>query len=93
MFNIDATLEYIESVKNTFLSSTDSREISARIMSIKKKRKDSKLYLAVIGEFSSGKSTFINALLGFRLLKDAVMPTTACATYIERKVSCNRNRL
>ena len=83
MFNIDATLEYIESVKNTFLSSTDSREISARIMSIKKKRKDSKLYLAVIGEFSSGKSTFINALLGFRLLKDAVMPTTACATYIE----------
>lgn len=83
MLNTDATLEYIESVKNAFLSSSDSREISLRIKTIHKKRKDSKLYLAVIGEFSSGKSTFINALLGFRLLKDAVMPTTACATYIE----------
>lgn len=83
MLNIDSTLEYIESVKNAFLSSNDSREIASRIRSIQRKRKDSKLYLAVIGEFSSGKSTFINALIGTRLLKDAVMPTTACATYIE----------
>jgi len=83
MLNIDATLEYIDTVKNVFLNSSDSREISSRIKFIQNKRKDSKLYLAVVGEFSSGKSTFINALLGFRLLKEAVMPTTACATYIE----------
>lgn len=83
MINIDATLDYIQTINSSYLSGADGREISKRIRSIQSKRKDSKLYLAVIGEFSSGKSTFINALLGFRLLKEAVMPTTACATYIE----------
>lgn len=83
MINIDATLDYIQTINSSYLSGADGREISKRIRSIQSKRKDTKLYLAVIGEFSSGKSTFINALLGFRLLKEAVMPTTACATYIE----------
>lgn len=83
MINIDAALDYTVSIKNAFLNGNDSQELDVRIKSIQRKRKDSKLYLAVIGEFNSGKSTFINALLGFRLLKEAVMPTTACATYIE----------
>lgn len=83
MINIDATLDYIQTINTTYLSGADSREIYKRIKSIQSKRKDTKLYLAVIGEFSSGKSTFINAILGQRLLKEAVMPTTACATYIE----------
>jgi predicted GTPase len=43
----------------------------------------STLYLAVLGEFSSGKSTFINALLRQRLLKSARVATTASATYIK----------
>ena len=42
--------------------------------------------VAVVGEFNSGKSTFINALLRERLLKDAVTPTTAAATYIRRSI-------
>ncbi len=46
---------------------------------------DTKFYLAIVGEFSSGKSTFINALLRKRLLKEAVKPTTAAATFIEKK--------
>lgn len=83
MINIDGIIEYIQSVKNAFLNDSDSLDINSRIESIQNKRKNPKLYLAVIGEFSSGKSTFINALLGFRILKEAVMPTTACATYIE----------
>jgi len=40
------------------------------------------LYLTVIGEFSSGKSTFINGLLRQRLLKASRVATTASATYI-----------
>ena len=83
MINIDKIIEYIKSVKDTFLNDLDSLEINSCIEAIQNKRKNPKLYLAVIGEFSSGKSTFINALLGFRILKEAVMPTTACATYIE----------
>ncbi len=61
------------------------REITSKIERCRSKMDDEKLYLALVGEFSSGKSTFINALLGFRLLKEAVMPTTACATYIQSK--------
>ena len=33
--------------------------------------------LVVVGEFNSGKSTFINALLGERLLDEGVTPTTS----------------
>ncbi len=42
------------------------------------------LNLAVIGEFSSGKSTFINGYLGMPLLKTASMATTAVPTHIHR---------
>lgn len=90
--NIESHLNYISSVNSTYLSGGDNAEVASRIHSIQEKRNDQKLYLAIIGEFSSGKSTFINALLGFRLLKEAVMPSTACATYIEchaQKLSVN----
>lgn len=40
------------------------------------------LRVAILGEFSSGKSTFINALIGQRLLKSARVATTASATFI-----------
>lgn len=83
MMNVEGILDFIQSIKTAYLGGKDSQEIALNIESIRSKKNDPKLYLAVIGEFSSGKSTFINALLGFRLLKDAVMPTTACATYIE----------
>lgn len=65
------------------LSDSSTYDINVKINDIRRKMRDPKLYLALVGEFSSGKSTFINALLGFRLLKEAVMPTTACATYIK----------
>ncbi len=39
-----------------------------------------RLRLAVIGEFSSGKSTFINALLGVDILASDLEPTTAVST-------------
>jgi len=42
------------------------------------------LRLAVVGEFSSGKSTFINALLQKDLLPEGILPTTGVATYIQQ---------
>ncbi|MDF5723908.1 MAG: dynamin family protein [Rhizonema sp. PD37] len=54
-------------------------EIRQYIDYIRKRCCDSNLYLAVIGEFSSGKSTFINALLRDDLLKTSALPTTAAA--------------
>ena len=83
--NIEESLKYIEISASSFLKKNEVAEISSQINAIRKKQSDANLYLAVIGEFSSGKSTFINALLGFRILKEAVTPTTACATYIRCK--------
>ncbi|XP_042491061.1 probable transmembrane GTPase FZO-like, chloroplastic [Macadamia integrifolia] len=37
---------------------------------------DEPFLLVIVGEFNSGKSTFINALLGRRYLKEGVVPTT-----------------
>ena len=82
--NINQTLNYIEATTSS-LGKKEVGEIKFQTSLIRSKLSDTNLYLAVIGEFSSGKSTFINALLGFRLLKEAVTPTTACATYIQRK--------
>ena len=42
----------------------------------------SPLKVLVAGEFKTGKSTFINALLGRELLKTEVIPSTALITYI-----------
>ena len=46
---------------------------------IRDRMTDPRLYLGVVGEFSSGKSTFINALLGVELLKEDVLQGTTCA--------------
>lgn len=51
---------------------------------IYRKKKDKKLNISVIGEFSTGKSTFINALLREELLaSSALQGTTVASTVIE----------
>lgn len=59
------------------------RKLHAQIDAIRERAEDELFYLAVIGEFSSGKSTFINALLRQRLLKSARVATTAAATCLK----------
>lgn len=83
MLIIPNIFPFIETVVESQLSSKDAEEVQPKLATLRSKISDKRLYLAVVGEFSSGKSTFINALLGMRLLKEAVMPTTACATYIQ----------
>jgi len=56
--------------------------IEKNIRQVEARAKDETLYLAVLGEFNSGKSTFINALLRRRVLKSAPQATTAAATSI-----------
>ena len=85
MNDLKEILRCIEINAQQHLKGDVLREITSKIERCRSKMDDEKLYLALVGEFSSGKSTFINALLGFRLLKEAIMPTTACATYIQSK--------
>src|ERR1700750_3249003 len=42
-----------------------------------KKLEEDRFHLVVVGEFNHGKSTFVNALLGERVLPVGVTPTTA----------------
>lgn len=46
--------------------------------------------MVVVGEFSSGKSTFINAIIGRDVLKHAATETTATVTYIYNVVKEDR---
>ena len=79
------SLPKIESLISSHLSGEKKLTLLDKYTKLSNRVADSKFYLAVVGEFSSGKSTVINALLRKRLLKEAVKPTTAAATFIEKK--------
>ena len=80
---IDQHIQFLEQIiQKPTISSSIRKELSQKILRIKQRRDDPTFYLAVIGEFSSGKSTFINALLRDVLLKTSALVTTATATRI-----------
>ena len=54
---------------------------------------DDFLLLVVVGEFNSGKSVLINALLGERLLEDGVTPTTSQINVVRYGESMRRTGL
>ena len=51
---------------------------------------DELFLLVVVGEFNSGKSAFINALLGERFLPEGVTPTTAQIHILDHGASSER---
>jgi small GTP-binding protein len=53
---------------------------------------DELFLLVVVGEFNSGKSAFINALLGARVLREGVTPTTADITRLRYAPAPNERR-
>lgn len=58
-------------------------EITSEIHKIYKTANDKKFTIGVIGDFTVGKSSFVNAILGSRILPVAVNPTTAIITRIK----------
>ena len=58
---------------------SDREKIKDECWTITKRLEDPNLYLGVVGEFTTGKSTFINALLGMELLREDILPGTTCA--------------
>ncbi len=62
----------------------EEKNLRKRLNIIEDKHNDKKLNLSIIGEFSVGKSTFINALLRQKLLSSATLQgTTTVSTVIE----------
>lgn len=90
MNNYDDHIEFAQNIiKRSQLPQSQKDELSQLIHRIQQRQNDPNLYLAVIGEFSSGKSTFINALLSDDLLKTSALVTTAAATRLIYGVNIN----
>ncbi|MBP0724159.1 dynamin family protein [Bacillus sp. RG28] len=69
--------------------------VKRRIEQLTKKRnqiKNSEYTLALFGAFSSGKSSFINTLLGERILAVSPHPTTAAICHIKKSSESKMNR-
>ena len=77
---IDDLVKYVDDLSVRCGWSDDVRiPILADLKQIRSRLTDPRLYLGVVGEFSAGKSTFINALLGVELLKEDSLQGTTCA--------------
>lgn len=83
--NIDDQIKTIESVLSRYnWDKNDNQSFKQTLNEVKLKKSNKNLYLGIIGEFASGKSTLINSLLGVNLLTmGALQGTTTVATYFE----------
>lgn len=70
-------------INNADLSSEKKLAFSNSLKRIKERTKDSNIYLGIVGEFASGKSTLINALIGADFfITDALQGTTTVITQL-----------
>lgn len=74
--------KFREILSRHFSGTRTEEDFLSKIADVEVRAADDTLRVAVIGEFSSGKSTFINALMKRRLLKSATQATTAAGTHI-----------
>ena len=82
---IDSSVAFVETLLGRYTwDETERANIAADLNFIHRKRKDKYLNLSIIGEFSSGKSTFINALLRENLLESANLQGTTTANTVIR---------
>jgi len=78
-------LQREKEVLNEALSRLSAFELPQEALSALEKaarQLDELFLIVVVGEFNSGKSALINALLGERVLKEGVTPTTARVTLV-----------
>ena len=69
-----------EVIAHSDISELVRAQLNQQIGRIQQRQQDPNLYLAIVGEFSSGKSTLINALLRDDLLKTSALVATSTAT-------------
>ena len=81
----ETDLQFIERVLDAYPWDEDvKKQLSSSFSSLNAKYRDRKLNVSVVGEFSTGKSTFINAMLRTELLAAASLQgTTVSSTVLE----------
>ena len=82
--DIDGHIQFMKTLMKKYEFPWKQREqLQAELKKIQVRQNEKTLNMAVIGEFSSGKSSFINALLRENLLEtDAIQGTTVASTLI-----------
>lgn len=71
-------------INSSFLSEEKQDSLSKQLERIKKRLSDNKIYLGIVGEFSTGKSTLINSLIGEDFfVTNAIQGTTTTITKLE----------
>jgi predicted GTPase len=76
-------LAFAERLISTFEPSVASRaRLEQQVQRARQRLTDPRYYLAVVGQFSAGKSTFINALLAAELFASHTLATTAAAVRV-----------
>src|SRR5262245_10257406 len=84
LIDVSGHLSFLRQVVDRHVHSASARtQVLDRLSALDARAHDPKLYLAVIGEFSAGKSTLINGILRTPLLKSSVEATTAAITRIQ----------
>jgi Dynamin family len=73
-------IQWAERAAHSVLPQEDREEIERLCAGLAKRSADKTLYVGVFGQYSSGKSTLLNALLGAGLLPSAARVTTAVET-------------
>lgn len=82
--DIDGHIRFIQALMGKYsFPSEQKAQLQKELKKIQDRQNEKALNMAVIGEFSSGKSSFINALLRENLLEaDAIQGTTVASTLI-----------
>ena len=73
---LDQLLEIVQSTET-------QQDVAEKIMTLKEKNKGESFKVLVMGEFSAGKSTMINALIGEPILPERALTATAIITEIK----------
>ena len=83
--NVNEFINFCTQVNSRgYLENQKSALSPEKLNELKQKSEDKNLYLGIVGEFSSGKSTLINAILHQNLLKADILQGTTCApTFIQ----------
>ncbi|OEU80084.1 MAG: hypothetical protein BA872_09705 [Desulfobacterales bacterium C00003060] len=79
--SIECTLQSILKASSSVLAPLKLKETEKKVNDLLKRLKD-KFVILVLGEFSSGKSTFINAFLKENILSTSILPETAAITVV-----------
>lgn len=92
---IEQARGYLISTKELFdkFGSEELKETVARFNELNNSLNSSEVKLVVLGEFSRGKSSLVNALLNINLLPTNLSPTTAINTFIRALPDGQTNRI